>query len=192
MTVALPFRAKIVAIAFVAMLCGCASIEDLKRAESRLSEAEHNETITRDQVGHLSSEVGRLRTEVAELRKIVTGSSRLEVTIVPDGWQLVYANSTGVSQNVRLTVKSGGSAESSLKVKAVNVPRSTTPGGPGLGEPGPQLGGAEWDMSAVGGQRWVRLACGFEIVGKATGAMYTVDVLVSSDQRPISCDQPSN
>jgi hypothetical protein len=140
-------------------------IEILKRGIDALQE---NETV--------------LTRRVTALEKYVSWSGRFVVTIEPDhNWHVLYANSTGESQKVRVR-KTQGAGSSGLKVAIISRIGSEDAGGIVTGITPPS-----WDISGVGAQRWLRLGCGQELSGKAEDNSASFEVLVSRDINPVRC-----
>lgn len=154
---------------------------------ARLSDLESKQDSHSSQLASLTDKVSSLEAQVSSLAAKVNGSSNIKIKVGPgNSWQTLYANSTGRSQMVRATHLAGDSA-SDLMLRA--QPIKGEPSIPGDDSSPPIGSSPEWDMSAIGAQRWIRLACGLEIRGRAQDTQQVVSVLVSADPNPVSCDQ---
>lgn len=127
--------------------------------------------------GHDAS-LAKLDARVGRLEKVVDWTGRFTATIAGGGsWQLIYANSSGYSQKVRIRRVTAPSP-AQIRIQAVSR------GAGSILSPGATP--ASWDFSGAGAQRWQRLACGQEIVAQSEGVAVTFEVLVEAD--PLPCD----
>ena len=184
----------LLAVASALPLTGCVSERRIIQLEERQNDLElktegllSDLSSVRRQQAEFLKKVNDLRSEVEGLKAIVTGTSRLKISIEPGTtWKTLYGNSTGLSQIVRLTHTEGrGTAQLVLRVQPVK----SEPSVPGDPNSTPVGATPEWDLTAIGAQRWVRLACGLEIKGRSASDPQVVDVLIAVDPHPISCDE---
>lgn len=178
--------ARFVACAvLLSALSACASTRDVQDLGSRVGMLESEVDSLRVADSTIAASVAEIRRDVAELTRIVAGTSALSVQIASEDMATLFSNSTGSSRIVRLTVR-GAPPRGALKMRTVPVGLNEELGSVGeAGEVYPEL-----DLSAVGAQRIIRLACGLEIQGRSIGGTFTVDLLVQPDPEPISCNQP--
>lgn len=180
-------KSVLLVAALAVTLTGCDYGERLKQLESKTADLGNQVGAQAAEQRRLAADVETARAEIADLRAIISVSSRLRVAVEPGGaWKTVYANSTGSSQLLRLTHVAGDGADQ-LALRA--QPVKAEPSIPGDPNSLPLGASAEWDLSPVGAQRWVRLMCGLEIKGRSAAKGQVLDVFVSKDPNPVSCDQ---
>lgn len=177
-------------------LTSCASVSRVKSLEARMSSVEQGLTAqgsrieavdalsrgTSTKLAVLEGKTSSIETRVGELERYISWSGRFDVAVEPDQkWHVLYANSTGESQRLRMR-KAQGAGTSSVRVGVISriaddaggdIPTGVTP--------------PPWDMSGVGSQRWLRLGCGQEVSGKAEGTPARFEILVTRDANPVKC-----
>lgn len=161
----------------------------LRDTTVRLTTVESGTTSNEGRIGTLEQGVSALlenetvlARRVTALERYISWSGRFVVTIEPDQkWHVLYANSTGESQKVRVR-KTQGEGASSIRVGVISRIASEDAGGIATGVTPPS-----WDMSGVGSQRWLRLGCGQELSVKAEDSSARFEILVSRDLNPVKC-----
>lgn len=207
----------ILAVASGLSLTSCASVERVKKLETRvvmtetglaaqgyrlngintslrnmndnMTRLEGRVSISEGRVGVLETGAAALRASDAVLSRRVTAleryiswSGRFTVTIDPSQhWQVLYANSTGESQKLRLR-RTSGAGPVRVRIGEISRIAEGDPGGISTGVAPPV-----WDITGTGSQRWLRLGCGQELSGQAETGPASLEILVSRDPNPVKC-----
>jgi hypothetical protein len=159
------------------------------------TQLEKADALLNDKTSALIADLKDLRSDASDMdvrlrnvEAVINWRGRLKVTVAGDqGWQVIYANSTGRSQMLRIRRTAPASAGTKLRITEIQrLPKLIIPGAAEPGE-GPEIVPPEWDLSAVGAERSQRLACGREISATSIKGDASFDVLVLEDPKPVLC-----
>lgn len=137
---------------------------------------------------NLRSDASNMDVRLSNVEAVITWRGRLKVSVAGDvGWQVIYANSTGRSQMLRIRRVEPASTSTKLHVSEIQrLPKLIIPGVDT--EAAGEISPPEWDLSAIGAVRSQRLACGREIAAMSIGGKATLDILVTEDPNPVVCN----
>jgi hypothetical protein len=158
------------------------------RLEDTTLVASEKHSVLATELTKVRSSTNGMEVRLRNVEGIIEWRGRLAVSVAGDqGWQVIYANSTGRSQMLR--IRRVAPASDSTRIRIMEIPKlpKLVVSGTEQAENAGAIAVPEWDLSAIGAVRSQRLACGREISAMSTNGLASFDILILEDPHPILC-----